>query len=351
MKYQGDPTGDGKVDYGLEDEQDPRQSGAQRIPDSPPLIDQGLEGIPSDDVKLFTHTLKQTVLEQKLKNYRWSTSLLQNVVYFPDLQDPTPLDPADRDAIVQGTPNLSSAAPCESLEGFGEQYFRLDEKDYWFASKAVPRLHRNIYQEISTLAFVLQEANPTTDDGSRIGLQEDQLLGLLSKVIRLKIDTLSLLADYQIERCRRATRRPPRKIQKDSTKKAIFSEKMLAEDDKKLEKSRKDAKNWGFTSMRQRNYRGGGGGTRRHRGTQAPFNFGGQPTTQNSYPSPARKRGYGEQNQKPKFSVTLPPSFSGQKGNDVREFKFTGGFNKRRGNSGRFQQKKFQRQRGSVRRF
>ena len=100
---------------------------------------------------------------------------------------------------------------CANLEGFGDLKFHLAEKDFWFLAKAVPRIHQNIYQEISTLAFILQEATPVTgvDDGSRIGLDEQGILALLKRVIRLKIDTLSLLADYQIDRSRKALRRPP----------------------------------------------------------------------------------------------------------------------------------------------
>ena len=270
------------------------------------------------------------------------------MIYFPDLQDPAPLDPADREALIRGTPNLSTAAPCENLEGFGDLNFRIDEKDYWFSSKAVPRLHKNIYEEISTLAFILQEANTTADDGSRIGLDESALLGLLSRVIRLKIDTLSLLADYQIDRCRRAMRRPPRKPRKETVKKAIISEKMIAEDEKKMEKLRKGAKNRGFISARQRgNFRRGS--TRRPRLPHTSFGFGGQPISQNSYPSANRKRGYGEQSSyKPKFSYTQPPP-SRPRGNDTREFKSGGGFNKKKGPS--FQQKKFSKQRSSTRKF
>ena len=340
LKHQGGPTvssveGDSGWNRG------PSGREPERVPASPPFIGQGLEGIPVEDIQLFSSTIRQQVLDQKIKNYQWSPSLLQNVIYFPDLQDPAPLDPADRENLIKGTPNLTTAAPCENLEGLGDLNFRIDERDYWFATKAVPRLHKNIYQEINTLAFILQEANTTADDGSRIGLDEGTLLGLLSKVIRLKIDTLSLLAEYQIDRCRRALRRPPRKARKESVKKPIISEKMLAEDDKKMEKLRKDAKIWGFVSARQRgNYRGGG--TRRPRLPQNSFGFGGQPISQNSYPSATRKRGY-TGDYKPKYQLQV----SRTRGNDNREFKF-GGFSKKKTSAP--QQRKFFKQRGSNRR-
>ena len=234
-------------------------------PQSPPAVANLLdlkdwEGVSVEDMKLFTRSVRQQILSEKLKSYKWSPALLESVLYFPDLQEPSPMIHEDRQKLTQETPDLSTAAPCENLEGFGDLKFHLAEKDFWFLAKAVPRIHQNIYQEISTLAFILQEATPVTgvDDGSRIGLDEQGILALLKRVIRLKIDTLSLLADYQIDRSRKALRRPPRKPRTEQKKKPIISEKMQAEDEKKLEKERKQAKSWGFASARNRGLSGKG---------------------------------------------------------------------------------------------
>ena len=119
----------------------------------------GLESVSTEDIRLFTKSIQQQVLAEKIKGYQWSPSLLKSVLYFPDLQEPSPLEEVDRQALTKETPDLASAAPCDYLEGFGDVKFRPDEKDYWFLAKAVPRLHQNIYQEIAALAFILQEAS------------------------------------------------------------------------------------------------------------------------------------------------------------------------------------------------
>ena len=104
------------------------------------------EGVSVEDMKLLTRSVLQVV-----------PALLESVLYFPDLQEPSPMIHEDRQKLTQETPDLSTAAPCENLEGFGDLKFHLAEKDFWFLAKAVPRIHQSIYQEISTLAFILQE--------------------------------------------------------------------------------------------------------------------------------------------------------------------------------------------------
>ena len=85
LKYQGDPTATMEVEGVSGRRRGPSGREPERVPASPHLIDQGLEGIPAEDVQIYTNTIKQQVLEQKIKNYRWSPSLLKNVIYFPDI--------------------------------------------------------------------------------------------------------------------------------------------------------------------------------------------------------------------------------------------------------------------------
>ena len=227
---------------------------------------------------------------------------------------------------------------------FGDLKFHLAEKDFWFLAKAVPRIHQNIYQEISTLAFILQEATPVNgeDDGSRIGLDEQGILALLKRVIRLKIDTLSLLADYQIDRSRKALRRSPRKPRTEQKKKPIISEKMQAEDEKKLEKERKQAKSWGFASARNRGL-SGKGGPRRPRFPPFKSNY-----TERQFTSVNRNTG--------SVSPTFKVSFKGNgKGNDRRS-NHKGGLNINNNKKKSFprpqQSKKFQpKPRSAMQRF
>ena len=191
-------------------------------------------------------------------------------------------------------------------------------------------MHQNIYQEIAALAFILQEAsNPdSAEDGSRIGLDEQGILSLLKKVIRLKIDTLSLLADMQIERGWRAMRKAPLK-KNMSKRKPIISEKKFAEDDKRREKELKQAKNWGFASARQRG-EDRRGETRRPR---FPITYQAKNAYPKGYPPLNRRAGAGEPNFQVSFNGRQRAGNSAHKGFDTRNPK-AGGF--RTGKKGAF---------------
>ena len=88
----------------------------------------------------------------------------------------------------------------------GEEDIPLSDLDRWFCNKAAPQLHRNILEEMSVLAWVIQEAKapPSEGAGTRVGLSESGLFALLKKLVKLKMDTLSLVASMQIQRVRNA---------------------------------------------------------------------------------------------------------------------------------------------------
>jgi hypothetical protein len=195
--------------------------------------------------------IKESVLASKVRDYRWDPRLVASVLAFPNLQEPSPLEMKTREELTKGVPDLMKAAPCPPLKGLGEVKQRIAEPDYWFLDRAVPRIHANIYEEINILAFIRQEARePREGDGSRMDLGEDATLLLLERVIRMKIDTLALLASMQIQRARQATHRAPLTPAISETgSKPIFSDKMLASDAKKAEQAKKESRR-GFAYTR-----------------------------------------------------------------------------------------------------
>ena len=80
-------------------------------PHSPPAVANLLdlkdwEGVSVEDMKLFTRSVRQQILSEKLKSYKWSPALLESVLYFPDLQEPSPMIHEDRQKLTQETPDL-----------------------------------------------------------------------------------------------------------------------------------------------------------------------------------------------------------------------------------------------------
>ena len=175
------------------------------------------------------------------------------------MQKAKPLKGKQRAEYVKGLPDLSTGCPCPGLKGMGDEEVNLSPPDKWFCDTAAPQLHRNIMEEMSVLAWIIQEATDPADakgePGSRVGLMETGMFILLKRLVTLKKDTLSLLASMQITRVRAALGRVP-KEKKDSEKtKPIISAEIMEEDDKqeekKAQKTRQRCRLFGFPSARR----------------------------------------------------------------------------------------------------
>ena len=231
-------------------------------------------GFSAEDQKLLRKKQIDELLKEKITNYKWGQDVI-NTFTFPDMQKAKPLKGKQRAEVLKLTPDLSTACPCQGLKGMGEEEVDLSSPDRWFCDTAAPQLHRNMLEEMSLLAWIMQEAsNPAVAQdppGSRVGLTEEGIFILLRKLVALKMDTLSLLASMQITRVR-ATIGRVTKDKKDSERtKPIISAETMEEEDKQEEKKaqksrqRRNFGNFGFASARRGGARRGGGGPRRHR--------------------------------------------------------------------------------------
>src|SRR5690606_27123843 len=184
-----------------------RNSGQERV--DPPLFDWPEN---EEERTLLMESLKESILYKRLKSYQWDAKIKQ-VFDFPDLQAPKPLEGRARRELMAEVPDLAKTAPCPGLKDLdAEDIHRVREADRWFCQTAAPRLHTHMYEELQLLAFIYQETHAPMEDGStgtRLDLQEEKIHALLEKLIKLKMDSMQTLADFQIQRVRRATNREP----------------------------------------------------------------------------------------------------------------------------------------------
>lgn len=266
----GDP--EPRDESGKPGSNDPLNSGSNQADDigkylPPPRSDHGEDPMDYQDPldEESREAVEETVRAKRIRNYGWST-VLDGCLVVPDLHDGKPMQGKQRKQLMDGIPDFSERFRCVPLSSLGEDRRLASEGDRWFLEKAVPKIHAHILDELNILAFVLQESQD--GDGSRVGLSETDLRGYLETVIKLKIDTLQLLAAMQVQRAHIATRRipPPTEEQKE---KSIISERAKLESAKRAETAAQEKKGvkrrrtFGFFAGRQSgNF---GRGTRRPR--------------------------------------------------------------------------------------
>lgn len=241
-------------------------------------------GFSAEDQELLLKKQRQEIINEKISKYVWGQDV-KDIFSFPDLQKARPLKGKQRAELMKGLPDLSTSCPCPGLKGMGDEEVNLSSPDRWFCDTAAPQLHRNIMEEMSVIAWILQEATNPDDvegaPGTRVGLTEEGIFTLLKKLVTLKMDTLSLIASMQITRVRSALGRVPKEKKENEKTKPIISAEMMEEDDKleekKVQKSRQ-RRLFGFASARRGGAGRGRGGSRRHRQASR---FSSRPSSQN----------------------------------------------------------------------
>ena len=159
-----------------------------------------------DDDPVFRRVLRESARAAHLKEYQWS-EWIREVANIPtSFQDLKPMSSKERRELLKDTPeNFHREFPCTGVRNMGEDRRRVRLfSELWFLEKGAPKIHDMLVEELRVLTFFAQECSEVKE---KIGLQEQELFGVLRNIITLHVDTLKMLSAMQVQRALIATNR------------------------------------------------------------------------------------------------------------------------------------------------